>query len=71
MTQLAAELYLATDEKVYRDYLIERQAQATPYGVPYQPSIWGAGWDIQSFVFQSLYFWKLYLARRASWVSGS
>jgi hypothetical protein len=32
----------------YRDVLREQEIQ-TPYGVPYRPSIWGAGWDIQSF----------------------
>lgn len=34
---------------------IRRQADATPYGVPYQPSIWGAGWDIQSFGYQQYF----------------
>jgi endoglucanase len=28
---------------------ITRQANETPFGVPYQPQIWGAGWNIQSF----------------------
>jgi len=28
---------------------LEVQAKATPYGVPYQPDIWGAGWGIQRF----------------------
>jgi endoglucanase len=28
---------------------ITRQANETPFGVPYQPQIWGAGWAIQSF----------------------
>ncbi len=28
---------------------INSQAAETPYGVPYRPSIWGAGWDIQRF----------------------
>jgi len=32
----------------YRDKLIE-QTEETPYGVPYRPAIWGAGWTIQSF----------------------
>ncbi|MDR2118656.1 MAG: glycoside hydrolase family 9 protein [Tannerellaceae bacterium] len=26
---------------------LERQAAETPYGIPYRPRIWGAGWDIQ------------------------
>lgn len=28
---------------------INKQASETPFGVPYRPNIWGAGWDIQSF----------------------
>lgn len=34
---------------------IEKQGTETPYGVPYRPYIWGAGWSIQSFGYQ-LYF---------------
>jgi hypothetical protein len=26
---------------------LEKQAAETPYGIPYRPHIWGAGWDIQ------------------------
>lgn len=87
----AAELFLATGAKEYKDYLLsetdfivqnisrvgwfiaraekamkdakftkairnalpalqaelEKQAAETPYGIPYRPRIWGAGWDIQ------------------------
>lgn len=32
----------------FRDQLDEQGAE-TPYGVPYRPNIWGAGWDIQRF----------------------
>jgi hypothetical protein len=28
---------------------IIKQGEETPFGVPYRPKIWGAGWDIQSF----------------------
>lgn len=28
---------------------VAEQARKTPYGVPYEPAIWGAGWQIQSF----------------------
>lgn len=28
---------------------INKQSEETPFGVPYRPRIWGAGWDIQSF----------------------
>ena len=35
---------------VYRES-VERDAASSPYGVPYRPSIWGAGWSIQSFAY--------------------
>ena len=44
--------------KAFRAALVENKAQLdkqaaeTPYGVPYRPSIWGAGWDIQRFGFE-------------------
>ena len=91
--QAATELYLATGEKEYQDFLLaetalitsriaqtgwfigraekamnnkkftkairdalpafraelEKQGAETPYGIPYRPRIWGAGWDIQRF----------------------
>lgn len=100
--QAAVELYLATNEDLYKDFLLDNEelivkqigqtgwytarveqrfaqmknvkAQAfskdfrkalvaykeqldkevvsTPYGVPYRPHIWGAGWDIQGFGFR-------------------
>jgi hypothetical protein len=31
---------------------LDQQSAETPYGVPYRPSIWGAGWDIQRFGFE-------------------
>ena len=31
---------------------LDKQVAETPYGVPYRPSIWGAGWDIQRFGFE-------------------
>ena len=31
---------------------LDSQSAETPYGVPYRPSIWGAGWDIQRFGFE-------------------
>ncbi len=39
---------------------IAQRASQTPYGVPYQPSIWGAGWDIQSFGFQQYFLISAY-----------
>ena len=32
----------------------------TPYGIPYRPKIWGAGWDIQRLGFQYYYLHKAY-----------
>jgi len=34
---------------------LDKEKVETPYGIPYRPKIWGAGWDIQSFGF-SQYF---------------
>ena len=39
---------------------IEKQAAETPYGVPYRPSIWGAGWDIQRFGFEYYFLTAAY-----------
>ena len=36
---------------VYKTQL-DKQVAETPYGVPYRPNIWGAGWDIQRFGFE-------------------
>lgn len=43
-------------------YLVEIQEQAkeTPYGVPYKPNIWGAGWGIQNFGVQQYYLHSYY-----------
>lgn len=32
----------------------------TPYGIPYRPKIWGAGWDIQRLGFQYYFLHKAY-----------
>jgi hypothetical protein len=34
---------------------IEEQCRKTPYGVPYEPAIWGAGWGIQRFGAEQVY----------------
>ena len=43
----------------YRSRL-DAQTAETPYGVPYRPSIWGAGWDIQSFGYRHYFLAKEY-----------
>jgi hypothetical protein len=45
--------------KKYSEILTEI-IKKTPYGVPYQPSIWGAGWDIQRFGFESYFLASAY-----------
>lgn len=37
---------------------LRTQARETPYGVPYRPRIWGAGWDIQAFGVRQYFFRK-------------
>ena len=39
---------------------LETISAETPYGVPYRPSIWGAGWDIQSFGFRHYFLARNY-----------
>ncbi|MGA9658492.1 MAG: glycoside hydrolase family 9 protein [Asticcacaulis sp.] len=43
--------------KTYQAKLTD-QATKTPYGVPYVPYIWGAGWDIQKFGVDQYFFRK-------------
>ena len=52
--------------KAFRNALVanreqlDKQAAETPYGVPYRPSIWGAGWDIQRFGFEYYFLAESY-----------
>ncbi len=39
---------------------IAKQSDETPFGVPYRPRIWGAGWDIQSFGVRQYYLYKAF-----------
>lgn len=39
---------------------IEEQGRETPYGVPYRPHIWGAGWNIQEFGVHQYYLAKFF-----------
>ncbi|MGK2863806.1 MAG: glycoside hydrolase family 9 protein [Chitinophagaceae bacterium] len=34
---------------------IQEQGKKTPYGVPYEPNIWGAGWGIQNFGYKQYF----------------
>lgn len=39
---------------------IIEQGKQTPFGVPYKPNIWGAGWDIQSFGVRQYFLHKAF-----------
>jgi hypothetical protein len=39
---------------------LDKQSAETPYCVPYRPSIWGAGWDIQRFGFEYYFLANTY-----------
>jgi hypothetical protein len=57
-----AKSFVANFQKAlvsYREELV-KLASETPYGVPYRPSIWGAGWDIQRFGFEYYFLTTAY-----------
>jgi hypothetical protein len=39
---------------------INKQATETPFGVPYRPRVWGAGWDIQEFGVNQYFLYKAF-----------
>ncbi len=39
---------------------ITKLSAETPFGVPYRPHIWGAGWEIQSFGVRQYYLYKAF-----------
>ncbi len=43
----------AAAEKLFEQ--IKTEGSKTPYGVPYKPNIWGAGWDIQNFGYKQYF----------------
>lgn len=49
--------YHATLDRAARAYRakIDELGRKTPYGVPYEPAIWGAGWQIQNFGFEQYF----------------
>jgi len=44
--------------EAYQKKLSEEQKIDSPYGVPYKPNIWGAGWNIQRFGVDQYFFYK-------------
>ena len=61
LPRLGAEFTAAVTEAVaaHQAGVIEAQ-RATPYGVPYEPYIWGAGWGIQAFGVQQYYLHRAF-----------
>jgi endoglucanase len=45
-------------QKAVKNYYktVLEQGEKTPYGMPYEPDIWGAGWGIQNFGMKQYYF---------------
>jgi hypothetical protein len=39
---------------------IKKEGLLTPYGMPYRPYIWGAGWDIQHFGFEQYFLYTYF-----------
>jgi endoglucanase len=44
--------------EAYQVDVRERAKTESPYGVPYKPNIWGAGWNIQEFGVKQYFFHK-------------
>ena len=51
------EEYNKTIKEAVKNLLltIQQQGEQTPYGVPYMPNIWGAGWGIQNFGYKQYF----------------
>jgi len=47
---------IAEAVKKYQLELQQAQSTDSPYGVPYKPNIWGAGWNIQRFGVEQYFF---------------
>lgn len=64
--EMAAHKKYGKQSKAFRKALMDYRTQLdalsaeTPYGVPYRPGIWGAGWDIQSFGYRHYFLAKNY-----------
>jgi endoglucanase len=50
---------ILTAAKNYYAKIVE-QGKKTPYGVPYEPNIWGAGWGIQNFGYRQYFLHTAY-----------
>lgn len=57
LTLINDQHYRSSITEAVRSYraVIDERGKRTPYGVPYEPDIWGAGWGIQRFGFEQYY----------------
>ena len=39
---------------------VKKRSAETPYGIPYRPHIWGAGWDIQGQAFRHYFLYRAF-----------
>lgn len=62
LPKLNNEAFTASIKKVASGFSSEiaKQGAQTPFGVPYRPNIWGAGWDIQSFGVRQYFLHKAF-----------
>jgi hypothetical protein len=62
LTQLGNEGFTRSVREAVKSLSSEiiQQGAETPFGVPYRPHIWGAGWDIQSFGVRQYYLHKAF-----------
>jgi endoglucanase len=61
MPSIKDEKFIAAVNKAVENYQLdvrERAKTESPYGVPYKPNIWGAGWSIQDFGVKQYFFHK-------------
>jgi hypothetical protein len=49
---------IAAAVKDFQEKLQAEQKSDSPYGVPYKPNIWGAGWNIQRFGVEQYFYFK-------------
>jgi hypothetical protein len=59
MSQIENEEFVITIEKeIWKvKELVDKQASENPFGIPYNPNIWGAGWGIQRFGFRHYFLY--------------
>jgi hypothetical protein len=61
MPGMKDEQFTRAINKAVENYQVEVRERAkteSPYGVPYKPNIWGAGWNIQEFGVKQYFFHK-------------